>query len=100
MRLKRFHDVVRLGRRVENCLRNHYVSRLSCVYLGRRVGYQMEHDRQMALKAEAEKDAIRKSKSQIHRDALHEQMRGREELQREVRVCIGGLLIILHAIVK
>lgn len=57
-------------------------------YIGRRVDYQMEHDRQMALKAEAEKEATRKNKSQLQRDALHEQMREREELQREVCVCV------------
>lgn len=78
--------ISRCGSNIEGCIK---FMRSGCVYLGRRVGYQMEHDRQMAIKAEAEKEAIRKNKFKIQRDALHEQMRGREELQREVRVCVG-----------
>lgn len=46
----------------------------------------MEHDRQMALKAEAEKVATRKKLLEVQRGALHVQMQERETLKREVRV--------------
>lgn len=46
---------------------------------------QMEHDRQMALKVEAEKAAARKKLYEVQRNALHAQMREREVLKREVR---------------
>lgn len=44
----------------------------------------MEHDRQMALKAEAEKVAMTKKLSEAQRSALHAQMQEREALKREV----------------
>ena len=44
----------------------------------------MEHDRQLALKAEAEKASARKKMLQLQRGDLHDQMREREELHREV----------------
>lgn len=46
----------------------------------------MEHDRQMALKAEAEKVAARKKLLEVQRGALHVQMQEREKLKHEVRV--------------
>lgn len=46
---------------------------------------QMEHDRQMALKAEAEKVAAKKKLLEVQRGALHAQMQERENLKREVR---------------
>lgn len=46
----------------------------------------MEHDRQMSLKAEAEKVAARKKLSEVQRGALHAQMQERESLKREVRI--------------
>lgn len=46
----------------------------------------MEYDRQMALKAEAEKVAARKKLLGVQRGALHIQMQEREKLKREVRV--------------
>ena len=45
----------------------------------------MEHDRQMALKAEAEKIAARKKLSEVQRSALHVQMKEREHLKHEVK---------------
>lgn len=45
----------------------------------------MEHDRQMALKAEAEKTATRKKLTEMQRNALNVQMQERESLKREVR---------------
>ena len=45
----------------------------------------MEHDRQMALKQEAEKATARKKLSEAQRGALHVQMQEREVLKREVR---------------
>lgn len=45
----------------------------------------MEHDRQMALKTEAEKVAARKKLLEVQRGALHVQMKERENLKREVR---------------
>lgn len=45
----------------------------------------MEHDRQMALKAEAEKIASRKKLSEVQRGALHVQMQERENFKLEVR---------------
>lgn len=47
---------------------------------------QMEHDRQMTLKAEAKKVAARKKLLEVQRGALHVQMQEREKLKREVRV--------------
>lgn len=46
----------------------------------------MEHDRQMALKEEAEKATARKKLSEVQRGALHVQMQEREVLKHEVRV--------------
>lgn len=46
----------------------------------------MEHDRQMALKTEAEKVAARKKLLEVQRGALHVQMQEREKLKREVRL--------------
>lgn len=48
---------------------------------------QMEHDRQMALKQEAEKATARKKLSEVQRGALHVQMQEREALKREVWAC-------------
>lgn len=45
----------------------------------------MEHDRQMALKTEAQKVAARKKLLEVQRGALHVQMQEREKLKREVR---------------
>lgn len=45
----------------------------------------MEHDRQMALKIEAEKVAARKKLLEVQRGALHAQMQERENLKLEVR---------------
>lgn len=45
---------------------------------------QMEHDRQMALKAESDKVAARKKLLEVQRSALHAQMQERESLKREV----------------
>lgn len=45
---------------------------------------QMEHDRQMALKQEAETATARKKLSEVQRGALHVQMQEREVLKREV----------------
>lgn len=53
--------------------------------LFRRCGIQMEHDRQMALREEAEKVVARKKLSEVQRGALHVQMQERETLKREVR---------------
>lgn len=47
----------------------------------------MEHDRQMALKQEAEKATARKKLSEVQRGALHLQMQEREALKREVWAC-------------
>lgn len=47
---------------------------------------QMEHDRQMALKSEAEEVAARKKLLEVQRGALHVQMQEREKLKREVRI--------------
>lgn len=44
----------------------------------------MEHDRQMALKTEADKVAARKKLLEVQRGALHAQMQERESLKREV----------------
>ena len=55
----------------------------------------MEHDRQMALKAEAEKVAARKKLLEVQRGALHVQMQEREKLKREVRA--DQNMAILHS---
>lgn len=47
---------------------------------------QMEHDRQRALKVEADKVVARKKLSEVQRTALHAQMQERESLKREVSV--------------
>ncbi|CBJ27087.1 conserved unknown protein [Ectocarpus siliculosus] len=44
---------------------------------------KMEHDRQMALKTEADKVAARKKLLEVQRGALHAQMQERESLKRE-----------------
>lgn len=46
----------------------------------------MEHDRQTALKAEAERVTARKKLLEVQRGALHVQMQERENFKREVRV--------------
>lgn len=48
----------------------------------------MEHDRQMALKVEAEKVVARKKLSEVQRGALHIQMQERENFKREVRITL------------
>ncbi|CAN0564251.1 unnamed protein product, partial [Ectocarpus sp. 12 AP-2014] len=45
---------------------------------------KMEHDRQMALKTEADKVAARKKLLEVQRGALHAQMQERESFKREV----------------
>lgn len=55
----------------------------------------MEHERQMALKTEADKVAARKKLLEVQRGALHAQMQERESLKREVseirfKVAIGA----------
>lgn len=57
----------------------------------------MEHDRQMALKAEAEKIAARKKRSEAQRNALHVQMQERENLKREVRTVMVHFFFQKHA---
>lgn len=49
---------------------------------------QMEHDRQMALKAEAGEVAARKKLTEVQRNALHKQMQERDTLRREVSVSL------------
>ncbi|CAM9526825.1 unnamed protein product [Laminaria digitata] len=61
---------------------------------------KMEHDRQMALRQEAEKATARKKLSEVQRGALHVQMQEREVLKREAMMEAGRDREMVDVIVK